>query len=26
LTLTAALVTVAWSVIVGRREGLLTPR
>jgi hypothetical protein len=26
LTLTAALVTVAWSVIVGRREGLLTPK
>jgi hypothetical protein len=26
LTVTAALVTVAWSVIVGRREGLLTPR
>ncbi|HEY3529186.1 MAG TPA: VC0807 family protein [Nocardioides sp.] len=26
LTLTAALVTVAWSLIVGRREGLLTPR
>jgi hypothetical protein len=25
LTLTAALVTVAWSVIIGRREGLLTP-
>jgi intracellular septation protein A len=25
LTLTAALVTVAWSVVVGRREGLLTP-
>lgn len=25
LTLTAALVTVAWSVAVGRREGLLTP-
>lgn len=26
LTLGAALVTVAWSVIVGRREGLLTPK
>lgn len=26
LTLAAALVTVAWSLIVGRREGLLTPR
>lgn len=26
LTLTAALVTIAWSVVVGRREGLLTPK
>jgi hypothetical protein len=26
LTVAATLVTVAWSVIVGRREGLLTPR
>jgi hypothetical protein len=26
LTVTAALVKVAWSVIVGRREGLLSPR
>jgi hypothetical protein len=25
LTLTAAIVTVVWSVIVGRREGLLQP-